>query len=367
MKILHTEASTGWGGQEIRILREVTGMRDRGHEVMIAAPPGSGIFINSKKEGFKTVPVEFKRRNLLQIFFFLKNLIEKESIDIVNTHSSKDSWLAMPAARIAKNNPFIIRTRHLSTPVSRGLMSRFLYNVLPHLIITTGEAIREQLININKFDADKIISIPTGVDLDLFTPDGTENSLREELGLPLDTILVGAVSVIRSWKGHDYLVRSIPQVLKEFPRARFIIAGDGPHRGNLEKTIKETGVSDKIHLLGHREDVANIIGSLDIVVHPSYANEGVPQTILQSMAMKRPVISTDLPPLKEVVKDEITGILVPIKSPEEISVSIIRLLYDEALRHKLGEAGRELVASSYSFSGMLDKMEMTYRRKGQYE
>jgi hypothetical protein len=132
--ILHTEASTGWGGQEIRILREAIGMRERGHKVIIAAHPESGLLLNSEKNNFRTVPVKFKRRNFPRIVFFIKKLIEKEKIDIVNTHSSKDSWLALPAARIAGNKPLVLRTRHLSTKIHCGVSNKFLYNRLPHFI-----------------------------------------------------------------------------------------------------------------------------------------------------------------------------------------------------------------------------------------
>jgi glycosyltransferase involved in cell wall biosynthesis len=173
--------------------------------------------------------------------------------------------------------------------------------------------------------------------------------------------LIGAVSVIRSWKGLDYLVKAVPGVLKEMPEARFIVTGDGPHRNTLEKTIKETGVEDKVYLLGHREGIVNILSSIDVLVHPSYANEGVPQTILQAMAMKKPVIATDLPPLKEVVIEGETGILVPVKNPEAIAAGIIRLLRDKELSGRFGENGRKLAVSSYTFNGMLDKLESLYR------
>jgi glycosyltransferase involved in cell wall biosynthesis len=360
--ILHTEASTGWGGQEIRILREAIGMRERGHKVIIAAHPESGLLLNSEKNNFRTGSVEFKRRNFPRIVFFFKNLIEKENVDIVNTHSSKDSWLALPSARIAGNKPLVLRTRHLSTEIHGGILNKFLYDMLPHFIITTGEAIRKQMIDVNGFDGNKILSIPTGVDTGIFDPEPAHSDIRGELNLEPLTPLIGAVSVIRSWKGLDYLVKAVPRVLKEMPQARFVIAGDGIHKKTLENTIEETGVGNKIYLLGHREDIVNILSSIDVLVHPSYANEGVPQTILQAMAMKKPVIASDLSPLKEVVIDGETGTLVPVKDPEAIAEGIIRLLRDKEMSGKFGENGRKLIVSSYSVTGMLDKLEALYSR-----
>ncbi len=361
-KILHTEASLGWGGQEIRIFQEAAGMRKRGHNFIIAAQPESRLIEYAKKEGFKTISIKFKRRNFLNIILFFKKLIEKEKIDIVNTHSSKDSWLVLPAARTARNKPLTLRTRHLSTKIHGGILNRFLYNQLPHFVITTGEAIRGQMVEVNGFNADKIISIPTGIDVDIFKPEGIYNDIREDLKLEKSTPLVGSVSVIRSWKGLDYLVKAVPLILKEMPKTRFIIAGEGPYKKTLLKTIDETGVSDKICLLGHREDTLNVFNSIDILAHPSYANEGVSQSVLQAMAMKKPVVASDIPPLKEVVIENETGILTPVKNPGSIAAAIIRLLRDKELSKKLGENGRRLVSSSYSSRGMLNKIESLYRK-----
>ncbi len=362
LTILHTEESKGWGGQEIRIIQEALGMRKRGHNVIIAAHPESSLLKRGDKEGFKTIPLEFKRRNFISIIWFFKKLIEKEKIDIVNTHSSKDSWLTLPAARLAGNKPLILRTRHLSTKIRRGIMNKVLYNQLPHFVITTGQAIRKQMIEENGFNADKIISIPTGVDIDIFNPVNRHDDIREELKLEQSTPLVGAVSAIRSWKGLDSFVKAVPLILNEIPEVRFIIAGKGlPGKTlKLKKSIEEAGVKDKVYLTGFREDIMNIFKSIDILVHPSYANEGVPQVVLQAMAMQKPVIASDIPPLKEVVIEKETGILSPVKDPESIARAVIGLLRDKELSKRLGKNGRRLTEEKYSLAGMLDRIEALY-------
>ena len=359
-KILHTEASMGWGGQEIRILRESAGMRERGHLVLIAANPGSGLFSRAEKQGFEMIPVHFRRRGLLRLIPFFKKLIEERTIDVVNTHSSKDSWLVLPAAKIARNKPLVIRTRHLSTPISRGPLNRFLYNYLPHYILTTGRAIREQMINDNGFDGDRIVSIPTGVDTSIFNPENVHVDLRKELSLPHDTPLIGMVSIIRSWKGHIHFINSISYVLKKRPDARFIIAGEGPYRHAVEKAIDEADAGNYVYLLGHREDVPAVISSLDILVHPSYANEGLPQSLLQAMAMQRPVIATDLPPLKEAVRDTITGLIVPVNDPAAMAAKILFLLENKVEADRMAKNARSLVEKEYSFQRMLDNIESLY-------
>ncbi|MEW6108857.1 MAG: glycosyltransferase family 4 protein [Nitrospirota bacterium] len=360
MRILHTEASTGWGGQEIRILKESLGMRARGHEVFILAGPDSQLLKRARQECLHTDIIQFRRRDFSGIFTRVKRYIETKQIEVVNTHSSKDSWLILPAARLARTRPLAVRTRHLSTPIGRNPLSSLLYNCLPHIVITTGEAIRTQMIEVNKFNPVRIMSIPTGVDLEAFDPSLTFQNLRDELGLGHSIPLIGTVSVIRSWKGLDYLVKALPLIMKEIPEARLVITGEGPHRPVLEKTIESTGTGKNVFLLGHREDIVPILSSIDVMVQPSYANEGVPQTILQALAMKKPVIASDLLPFREVIRDGETGMLVPVRDSDCIAQAVIKALGDRDFSRRLGESGRRLVETSYSFTGMLDRLELLY-------
>jgi len=329
------------------------------------APPDSKLYKKAQDEGFKAVPIIYKRRYIPWLTFKIKRFIEKNRIDIVNTHSSKDSWIALPAARLARNTPLVIRTRHLSTLIGKNLLSRILYNSLPHYVITTGEAIRKQMINHNRFNPEKIISIPTGVDTEQFKPGCEFKDIREELGLSSSTPLIGTLSVLRSWKGIDYIVRAMPLIVREMPSVRLVVAGDGIHRNTLEKTIKDTGVEQLVYMLGYRKDVINILSSLNILVHPSYANEGVPQSILQAMALGRPVISSELEPLKEVVINGKTGITVPPKNPSALSKAIIRLLKDESLQETIVSNARRLVEGKYSYKSMLDRLEEIYKKRQQ--
>ncbi len=362
MNILHTEASLGWGGQEIRTFREASGMQDRGHNMIIAADPKSCLFLKAEKAGFRTIPIVFKRRNFLSIISYMKKLIEDDKVDIVNTHSSKDSWLALPAARIAANKPMVLRTRHLSTPVHTGIHNRLIYSMLPHFVITTGNAIREQLINSNGYNADKIISIPTGVDTDIFDPDKANNDLRDELSLPEGTPLVGMVSVLRSWKGHVDIINAIPAMLDKTPDLRFVIAGEGPYRSTIEDALDKVKARDHVYMLGHRDDVPFVISSLDILVHPSYANEGIPQSLLQAMAMNTPVVSSDLEPLREIVKDGVTGLTAPVNDPEAMASKILEMLQNREEAKEMCRNANQLVNEKYSYNTMLDNLESLYKR-----
>ncbi|PKL52485.1 MAG: glycosyltransferase family 1 protein [Nitrospira bacterium HGW-Nitrospira-1] len=352
--ILHTESSEGWGGQEIRIIRESLGMIKSGYRVIIAAPEQSNIFRRAKELNIYTFPAQFQKKNPLS-FVKILSLINNEGVNIVNTHSSSDSWVATISARLSRVRPKVIRTRHLSTSISRSYLSRLIYNWLPDAIITTGEEIRQRMIMDNGFDAGKIFSIPTGIDLDMFNIEKVKPAIQR------DGYAVGMVGVLRSWKGHNYFIEAIPLILKAIPDASFYIVGDGPQYRNIKGMIENLGLTGKVFMQGHREDIPEIIASLDVLVHPSYANEGVPQSILQAMAMQRPVVASDAGAIKEAVIDEKTGFLIVPKKPEQIAERVIEFYRKPELRRKFGKEGRRFVKENYSFEKMLDKIEALYK------
>jgi glycosyltransferase involved in cell wall biosynthesis len=356
LTILHTESSLAWGGQEIRIIQESQGMIKKGHRVLVAASEESLIYGKAQDQGIPAFPIQFKKGNPLALFQVLR-LIERERVDIVNTHSSYDSWIATIAAKLCRGRPRILRTRHLSTPISRSFLSRLIYDVLPDLVITTGAAIKEQMVQVNGFRPEKIISIPTGVALDRFNP------RKVAPAFPWDGFFrVGTIGVLRHWKGHNYLLEAVPLIIEAIPAARFYIVGAGPGYRRLERQIAQMQLRERVFLLGHREDIPEILASLDVVVHPSTGNEGVPQSVLQAQAMEKPVVAADAGSIKEVIIDGETGFLISARSPEEIAARVIELCQHRELGARLGKAGRKLVKENFTVEKMLDNIETIYQR-----
>jgi glycosyltransferase involved in cell wall biosynthesis len=351
--ILHTEASLGWGGQEIRIVQEALGMIRRGHRVIISAPEESSILKKARASGMETFPLSFSKKNPASALE-IRSLISREKIDIVNTHSSSDSWVATLGARLSGQRPAVIRTRHLSTPIGRSLLSRLIYDILPDAVMTTGEEIRQRMVSVNGFDGSKIWSVPTGIDVARFDP------ARVGPAFSPAGFTVGMIGVLRSWKGHEFFLRAAPLISERIPAARFYIVGDGPQRLNIERMIGELSLEGRVILLGHREDVPEIMASLDVVVQPSYANEGVPQSVLQALAMERPVVASDAGAISEVVLNGKTGLLVGPRNPEQLAEKVLELYLDPELRRRLGAEGRILVLGRHTFEAMLDRVEALY-------
>jgi glycosyltransferase involved in cell wall biosynthesis len=359
VSVLHTEASNGWGGQEIRILREMVGMRERGYRILLASTPDAHIYRRAAPAGFHVIPVAFDRRRFVSSVVALRRHIRENKVRVINTHSSSDSWIASLAGRL--EGVALLRTRHISSKVNGGLLNRFLYGRLCREVMTTGEFIRNQLIRDLKLDPKRVHSVPTGIALEDYA-DADGSLFRTAHGIPAEVPVLGIAAVLRSWKGHLVLLDAMPSICSAFPEARLFIVGEGPMRPVIEARIRELNLQDRVVMTGYREDIVQAIASFDVAVMASYASEGIPQFALQAMALSKPVVGTRVGGIPEVVLQGETGLLAEPRDPGSLAEAVLSLLRDGELRCRLGENGRRHVASHHSFARMLDDIEACYQR-----
>lgn len=358
MKIVHTESSCAWGGQEIRVLSEMAGMMKRGHEMLLLCPPEARIHAEA---GARGVPVEALPigRKRISGALALRRRLKSLQPDLVVTHSSTDSWLAAIATSFWRGAPRIVRVRHISAPVRQNATTRWLYASAAAHIVTTGERLREELIRDLRLPADHVTSVPTGIDLVRHAP-RDRNAARRELGLAEDGRIVGIIATLRSWKGHRYLLDAFAQL--DDKESRLLIVGDGPGFDNLRRQAAKLGIAERVTMPGNQTDVAPWLAALDIFVLPSYANEGVPQAIMQAQASGLPVVSTPVGSIPEIVADGVTGLLVKPRDVDALAAALARLLRDDALRASLGGAALVQARERFSDTRMIDRMEAIFRQ-----
>ena len=348
----------GWGGQETRVFVELEWMRAHGHWVALAAHPRSRIAEKAREAGITFYPLRTHKAWLPVEIIRLAAWLVRNRIDVVNTHSSNDGWLAGIAARLAGR--ILIRSRHIEVDYPNRFVSGIAFRTMPHYVLTTSQRISDRLIQELSVPSDRIACVATGVNLSRFQA-GTPGTLREELGLGPEVALIGMISVIRSWKGHGTLLEAAAKLLASSSRPiRFVIAGDGPGRDELTAKIAQAPWQGNVTLLGHRTDVPNILASLDVLVLPSFAHEGIPQIILQAQAMARGVVATTIGGIPEVVEDGVTGLLIPPREPELLAEKIQLLLDDPDLRARLGRQARAHIEKSYSLDAMGERVLRLY-------
>ncbi|MFT4102598.1 MAG: glycosyltransferase family 4 protein [Burkholderiaceae bacterium] len=368
LRILHTESSLGWGGQEIRTLTEARGFLDRGHQVKLLTPREARIHDAAARMGIpvEALPIGRKRAGpLLALRGWLAR--HADDYDVVNTHSSTDSWLAAVALRTlgrggragrGRPGPRLVRTRHVSTPVHETPGTRWLYQTATCHIVTTGEALRERLHRNNGFALETMTSVRTGIDLDRFRP-LDQARCRRELGVA-DRPTLGIVATLRSWKGHDFLLDAWRTVKAAHGDWQLLIVGDGPRRAHLEQRVRDEALADVV-FVGNQEDVPPWLNCLDLYALPSYGEEGVPQGIMQAMACGLAVVSTPVGAIEEALQRDRTGLIVPPRDAAALAAAIGRLIDDADLRKRMGAAGHAYAQQQFGIARMLDAMERVFR------
>ncbi|HVF63576.1 MAG TPA: glycosyltransferase family 4 protein [Casimicrobiaceae bacterium] len=359
LSILHTESSNGWGGQEIRILVEASGLRARGHDVTLVAANGARIVDEAPRYG---VPVEALPigRNRPAGWIAMTRALRDRRPDIVNSHSSTDTWLAALACRtIGRGAPALVRTRHVSVPVRNDVATRWLYHRATTRIVTTGESLRATLVRDNGLPASRVESVPTGVAPDAFGR-LTKREARARLRLPEDAPLIGIVATLRSWKGHRYLIDALPHIARV--DARLVIVGDGPQREALTHQATESGFASRVLFAGQQDDVAPWLAALDVFALPSYANEGVPQALIQAMFARVPCVTTNAGAIGEIAHDGHTATIVAKQDAVALANGIDRLLRDSAAATAQASRAHALVSAQCTLDAMLDRMEAVFAR-----
>ncbi|MES2353030.1 MAG: glycosyltransferase family 4 protein [Pseudomonadota bacterium] len=357
LHIVHTESSQGWGGQEIRILTEAQGMVARGHRITLITPKTANIYREGKARGLDVVALPIARKKT-KGFLAMRRWLSANPVDVINTHSSTDAWLSALACRFMDNAPPTVRTRHISAPVPYNFATRWLYSNASRHIVTTGEKLRNELIDRNGFDPKRITSVPTGIDTQRFIP-GERRPAREQLGLPADAKIIGIVATLRSWKGHNYLLDAFAALADK--TTYLTIVGDGPQRQALQSQISRLGLGDRVVMAGNHENVVPWLQAIDVFALPSYANEGVPQAILQAMSCGIPVISTTVGSITEAVCDQETGIIIPPRNSAALTQALEAMLHDADMRLRYSDAARKMALEKFGLDIMLDKMEAIFQ------
>lgn len=350
--ILHTEASLGFGGQELRILKEARHFREMGATILLAAHPESKLYLKMKEEGFLVFPVYFKKKNALACLLRLLFIIKKHKVDIINTHSSTDAWMGGIAGKIT-NRP-IIRTRHLSTKIKKGINSRLLYNTLVDYVVTTCEEIVPMIRTQARLKNKGCKCIATGVEVDKVHVNQEDVALfRSQYGIKEDDVVIGTLCVLRSWKGLSDLTRAA-HILKEIPHLKWLIVGSGGMEEILLREIEEYGLQGRIILTGHISEPFLPLAAMDIFSLLSTSNEGISQASLQAAYLKKPLITTSVGGLPEICLPNRTGIVVEKNNPLQVAEAVRKLL-DPDRRELYGKNAHQLVLEKFTFQKTIEE------------
>ena len=229
---------------------------------------------------------------------------------------------------------------------------------------SVARALHEQM----GYHAAKMLVIPNGFDLSSFKPaDGARSSLREELGLPQDAILIGFVARFDPQKDHQNFIQAARLLLARLPDVHFVLCGDGINRDNhqLSASLTEAGIEAWFHLLGRRDDVPRITAALDIATCASAYGEAFPNVLGEAMACGVPCVATDVGDSALIIAD--TGRVVPPKDPQRLAGALNWMVELGAEgRSQLGAKARRRIRENFDLSVIRDRYEALYREVAEH-
>ena len=358
IKVLHTEWSDGWGGQEIRIINEMIAVREQGIEVYLVCTDHAQIKQKALDNNIKVFTLPFRGNADFKTLFGIKKIIQENKIDIVNTHSGKDTWVGGLAAKLTGVK--FIRTRHLSNPIKSSRVN--FINELADYVFTTGESVRSDMINNNRIKPEKIQSIPTGIDADIYDSNNfNRQTCRDLFQFKDDQIVIGIIAVLRLFKRHDRFLNMVRNVIDSNPEKNihFVMAGDGPQRENLSNMINDLGLKNHVSMLGHVVNVPELLQAIDVFVLTSDSGEGVPQSVMQALLMQTAVVSTNAGSTKDLQNDN-NFILIDKDSQGELNEACNKLVNNQGIRDQYASNSRSYVLNNFSKTKMTEKIMKVY-------
>jgi glycosyltransferase involved in cell wall biosynthesis len=228
------------------------------------------------------------------------------------------------------------------------------------LIATCSAGVARHIIS-RGAPADKVRVVLNGIDLHRFDDVPSKTESRHLLQLPADAPIVGCVAHLSAKKGQEYLLKAVALLKEKFPDLQCLLVGEGVMREDLTRMADLLGIGDRVHLLGYREDVVSVMNSMDIVVLPSIAKEGLGLVLVEAALLKIPTIGSNAPGIDEAVQDGVSGFLVPPGNTENLAEKIVELLENPLLRKLMGEAGMKRAHNMFSLETMTDSTEAIYR------
>lgn len=365
LKIVYTINRMDVGGSQTHLLQVFNLLDRRRFDPVLYCLSGEGALLEAVREtGVRVVRAGvrtgFRSPRVIPAVLRLAWMFRQESADIVHNYLLRANAVGSVAARLA-GVPLVLASKR-GCHEMRGweLRGAQLGNALSDCVTTNAEAVRQFVHQDESCALDKMVVIPSGIDTDRFQPPAGGGD-KTRLGLRPGDPVVGVVTRMRVRKGVEEFIEAMIQVRREHPGAQAVIVGEVELDDDMRTRVAEAGMADDLHLLGRRSDMPEVLAAFDLFVLASH-DEGMSNAILEAMAMEKPVVATDVGGTGEVVREGVSGRLVPPRVVEPLARAIAEVLADPDGMREMGRAGRAIVVEGFSARSMVRQMEALYEK-----
>lgn len=366
IKVLQVIGGSEFGGAVWIILGYIQMLQEHGFEVLVntSTQAVADVFRNA---GCEIIPIHQMRRQINPVLDAvsirkLARICRDRDIEIVHTHTSKGGFLGRAAARIA-GVPIVIHTAHgfAFHENSSGAAIRTyagIERMAAHWcdrITTVSDFHRDWALRLKIAPADKIVTVHNGIAPERLELTRDRSDARKELGCDENNILLGVVGRLAAQKGLESMLEVMPKIISERPETRLVIVGEGPVEGKLKNQCKRLGLCNYVVFTGFRSDIGDMLNACDIVLSPSL-REGLSVSIMEAMAMGKPLVVTDISSNRELIEDGVSGLVVAPDSPEAIAAAIEIFIADSELSISMGNSAKKRFEANFTETIMKKKL-----------
>lgn len=363
LRVCHVITGFDTGGAE-RVLMQTVRRLDpkRFESLIVSLRPYGPLSAEASQLGVDVVHLNMWRRPGPVTLWRLGALLRRRRVDIVHAYLY-DASLAVRVAGRLVGVPVVLT----STRASLGYLSPLAWWVdrvtarWCDRVIAVSASTARFVVEKEGIPTEKVVVISNGVDLERFRPQDAA-SARHAFGIPADAFVVSCVGRLHEHKGHPDLFGALAMIRNDIPRLVCLIAGEGPEHSALAALVRSLGLDDVCRFLGAVDDVRAVYAAADVTVLPSYF-EGMPNTVLEAMAMARPVVATAVDGSVELVRPNETGLLVAPGDSAALAAALLALARDAPRRRDMGMRARGLAESEHSFARTIARLEALYARE----
>ena len=349
LKILHIDPEKNWGGGEAQVVGLLQNLANWGHRNDLATPADGELFRRSLPS-VRKIPLNVRNDLDVRGIPALRRLIRQERYDIVHLHTKRAHALSLWLPR-GKRMPKYIVTRRMDYPEPKNYYTRYLYNRRVDGVVAISRSVLECLSEAG-VNRRSIRLIYSGID-----PLPIRAVLSDQRAK--DSAVIAMLAVLEERKGHRFLLDAARVLKDRGRRIRYVFAGDGSNKAQLQKMVQTLGLEEEVSFVGFVKDVPEFLSSIDVLVLPSLY-EGLGVAALEGMAAGKPVVATRVGGLTESIVDGETGFLVPPKNAVALADAIERLVADPATARAMGRKGAARVLSHFTIEQMAIQNEAYY-------
>jgi glycosyltransferase involved in cell wall biosynthesis len=367
IRVLYVIENTSLGGGESGFGQLSTGLNGDRFQTFLAAHSGGYLEGIARRAGVSFFPLDMSRKVNLRTIGQLSRIIFHNRIDIVHSMGARADFFARLSCRKMPSTAVVCTVAMPVGGFNVNFFRKTIYKMADRYsaryvtqYIAVSRALKDRLVKEHGIPAARISVIYEGVELDQYSPNmNASDTVRRSLAITDDYPIIGTIGRLVYQKGFSYFLDAAKRVYSEEKRVRFVIVGHGPEEADLRRLAESLGISEVCTFAGLRFDVAQLLSAFDVFVLSSVL-EGLPRTVIEAMAMGCPIVATDIDGVREELKHNETGLLVPPADPIALAKAILMLLDDREKAEHLGRKARKGVEEEFSVEKTVRETEKVY-------